>query len=146
VIGLPVEINFYGTEKNIIENFQKKYPHHKINIYGRVAKTEIKKIQENSDFLLVGLGKGKAQKGVLPGKLFEYVETCKPIIAICDADSEMSELVNKYKLGIATRNPEILKAFFKDYYSGSLSIYNSTPLELTREYQLKKLETLMEKL
>jgi len=146
VMGLSVEINFYGTEKNIIENFQKKYPYHKINIYARVAKTEIKKIQENSDFLLVGLGKGKAQKGVLPGKLFEYAETCKPIIAICDADSEMSELVNKYNLGIATRNPEILRAFFKDYCLGGLSIYNTTPLELTREYQLKRLEVLMENL
>ncbi len=44
----------------------------------------------NSDF----------EKSVLTGKFFEYVEVRKPIIAVCDEDSELAQLVNQYGLAI----------------------------------------------
>ena len=142
-IDIEIDVNFYGSEKNIVSSLAKKYQKVKISYFERLPKKEIKSIQEKIDFLLVGLGNAESQKGVLTGKFFEYIETGKPIIAICDEDSELAELVTQYSLGIATRDNLKIKKFIEDYISGKLQLYTVTPKGLTRAYQLDQLKSLM---
>lgn len=140
---IKVDLNFYGSEKNVVVDLAKKYKKIKVSYFERLPKNEIKKVQEESDFLLVGLGNSESQKGVLTGKFFEYIETGKPIIAVCDEDSELAELVKQYSLGIATRDHLKIKVFLESYLNGEVSLYTETPKELTRMYQLDKLKSLM---
>lgn len=140
---IKINVNFYGSERKVVDNLAKQYQKVKITPFERLPKDEIKLIQERSDFLLVGLGNSEAQKGVLPGKFFEYVETGRPIIAICDEDSELAGLVNRYSLGIATRDALKIKNFLEAYLDGKVLLYSTTPEELTRKYQLDKLQALM---
>lgn len=141
--NIKAEVNFYGSEKSVVLGLSKRYPEVKISHFEKVPKDKVKKIQEQSDFLLVGLGKTNSQKGVLTGKFFEYIETAKPIIAICDEDSELAELVNEYSLGVATRDFMKIKKFIESYILDNIDVYDRTPTELTRKSQLDKLNSLM---
>lgn len=143
ISSIKAEVNFYGSEKSIVIGLSIKYPEVKISHFERVSKNKVKEIQEQSDFLLVGLGRSKSQKGVLTGKFFEYIETAKPIIAICDEDSELAGLVYKYSLGVATRDVLKIRSFMENYILNNIDIYDCTPTELTRKNQLDKLKSLM---
>lgn len=140
---LKIEVNFYGSEKTVVADLSRKYPEVKISYFKRVTKERVKEIQEESDFLLVGLGKSISQKGVLTGKFFEYIETANPIIAICDEDSELAKLINKYSLGVATRDSCKINSFMEKVINKNIGLYSTTPKELTRKNQLNELERLM---
>ncbi|MBV6305080.1 glycosyltransferase family 4 protein [Candidimonas humi] len=137
-LGLNCSIDFYGSEQNVVAGYIDKYPTLEITSHARVSHDAIQQIQERSNFLILALGSGKFEKGVLTGKFYEYIAARKPIIAICDEDSELAGLISKYELGIASRSPSRISEFIKDYISGRWTL-GAIPVELTREHQLSRL-------
>lgn len=128
---------FYGAEPEFVNQYAVRY--HSVNICngGRVSKQEIKKIQESANFLVLALGTHDFEKTVLTGKFFEYLETGRPIIALCDNDSELASLVKKYRLGCATRDWREISEFVRSVVSKNKWL-GAVPKELTREYQMEK--------
>src|SRR5690606_20973504 len=96
IIDGPVVFDFYGSERLVVEAYQKRYSKISFCVHEAVSKQKIKNIQRQADFLVVALGMSNFEKGVLTGKFFEYVGSRRPIIAICDEDSELALLVRKY--------------------------------------------------
>ena len=130
------EIHFYGSEKNIVSNYQHDYPMLNIKHFDKVSKEQVRLIQNNAKYLLIALGTDDFEKGVLTGKFFEYVGSGKRIIAICGEDSELASLINKYKLGIATRSSEKISKFLE---SDSFT-ENQIPEELLIDNQFLKIK------
>ena len=139
------KIDFYGTESSEIEKYKKNYPQLKITEYQKVSKDKIKELQENADFLLLAIGSGPFEKGVMTGKFFEYLETGHPIICSANEDTELAILIEKYSLGIASDNPKKILTFVQRCIdTNQLSI--PFPLELSRESQLTSLQKICEDL
>lgn len=133
-------INFYGSERTVVDDYIKKYLKLRIQHYEKKPKTEIKKIQKESHFLVIALGKSDFEKSVLTGKFYEYLESGRPIIALCDEDSELAALINSLKLGIATRNHLKIISFINNSKKCGFPMIE-IPYELTREYQNNKLNS-----
>jgi glycosyltransferase involved in cell wall biosynthesis/SAM-dependent methyltransferase len=53
----------------------------------------------NSDALLLIVGPGEKNKSVYPGKIFEYLRLCKPIIALSPKDSIIEKLLDETNRG-----------------------------------------------
>lgn len=75
-------------------------------------------LTNNADVLLLIVGAGEKNKSVFPGKIFEYLRLCKPIIALSPQGSVVEELIGETGRGynIDFNNIEdISKAILKLY-------------------------------
>lgn len=128
---------FYGAESEYVEAYAQRFASVKIKNGGRVGKDEIKNIQKKASFLVLALGTDVFEKTVLTGKFFEYLETGRPIIALCDQDSELGILVKRYRLGCASRNSAEISRFVKEVVDGN-DWRGVVPQDLTRRYQMER--------
>lgn len=133
-------IDFFGSDEPVVQDYITKYPDLKINFNKKKPRDEILKIQNGAEYLIIALGKGVFEKGVLTGKFYEYVRARKPIIALCDEDGELAYLINKYKLGVATRSSDKIA----DFIQNNKTNINMVPVELTSDYQFNQLIRLVE--
>lgn len=139
------KVNFYGSEKEVVFNYKQKYKELNLFFHEKKVKTAIKEIQCHSHFLVIALGNTDFEKSVLTGKFYEYLETGRAIIALCDEDSELAILINTHQVGIATRNPSKILQYIKQNIKQNFPLYR-IPEELTRNYQNKLLLNLIEEL
>ncbi len=95
-----LELEFYGNlssdvENSIIENglqnhlIKKGYVSHKESIQGI----------KNADLLLLANFPDKKSKGIIPGKLFEYMATGNPVLAIGPDGGDVEIILNETKTG-----------------------------------------------
>ena len=76
-----------------------------LEIIPTVPHDEIVNYQQMADALLLVIPKVSNAKGILTGKLFEYLASKKPIIAIVPEESDAREIIEDCKAGICfTRN------------------------------------------
>lgn len=141
-ITSTVNIEFYGSDKEVVEGYIKNYPTLKIKNNNKLPRNEILDIQNRAEYLIIALGKSAFEKGVLTGKFYEYVRARRPIIALCDEDGELAYLINKYQLGVATRDSSKIAKFILD----NKTQYTIVPHELTSKYQFEKLLSLINEL
>lgn len=135
-------IEFYGSDKDVVDGYIKNYPTLKIKNNNKLPRNEILDIQNRAEYLIIALGKSAFEKGVLTGKFYEYVRARRPIIALCDEDGELAYLINKYQLGVATRDSSKIAKFILD----NKMQYTTVPHELTSKYQFEKLLSLINEL
>lgn len=95
-----LEINFYGNlslevENTIIENGLLKH----IKKHGYVTHQQSIEGIVNAELLLITNFDSQKSKGIIPGKLFEYLATKNPIIAIGPKDGDVSEILKSTKAG-----------------------------------------------
>jgi len=62
---------------------------------GRVAHSEAIALMKSADALFLPVAEGDYAIGSLPGKLFEYLGSGKPIIAVVPAESEVAQVLNR---------------------------------------------------
>ena len=79
----------------------KKYviDHIPYEVYDTVPHHEVIKFQKGSDALLVVIPQMKSIKGILPGKVFEYLASEKPIIGLGPIDSNLNEVLQSTNTG-----------------------------------------------
>jgi glycosyltransferase involved in cell wall biosynthesis len=85
-----IETNFVGRiaeefDRGIFENRKSS-----LNLYDFVPQKEALSFMEEADVLLLPW----ADRFNIPGKVFEYLATGKPILAICHPDSEVARIVH----------------------------------------------------
>lgn len=66
---------------------------------GDVPYEEAMRAQVNADYLLLIVDTGKTSSGVIPGKLFEYVASRRPIFALCDPGATQ-EIIERARIGV----------------------------------------------
>lgn len=135
-------LEFYGSDKDIVDKYIRNYSDVKIKNIKKMARNEILDIQNSAKYLIIALGNSTFEKGVLTGKFYEYVRARRPIIALCDEDSELAYLINKYNLGLATRDSQKIS----QYILSNDLFFTEVPYELTSSYQFDKLLSLINEL
>ncbi|MGD6794231.1 glycosyltransferase [Metabacillus indicus] len=97
-----LEINFTWTEN---EDYWKEYVGNlglssNVNFMGYLShKRSLEKCMQNHMLLLV-IGPGEENKGVYPGKVFEYLKTNKRILSLSPKGSIVEELLTKSNRGL----------------------------------------------
>ncbi|HEY3780263.1 MAG TPA: glycosyltransferase family 4 protein [Fimbriimonadaceae bacterium] len=99
-------LDFYGTDFAVLRQLIEKFQIDKcVQPHSAVSHKESLEIQQTADVLLLLLYNHPLEKGVLTGKLFEYIGSGRPVLCIGGANSEAARLIQERGLGVATDDP-----------------------------------------
>lgn len=151
---LPIELNFYGPKIDYQDNFFRlvsKFGLEKIAFYrGHITYSQSIEVQKSSDLLLLLLWNEPNRKGILPGKLFEYIGSGRPILAIGPNSDSAGELVRKYNLGFVSNDHNNIREYIISKIKEKKSFgkiilpdsYSNIRHFFTRERQTRVLENI----
>jgi len=114
-----LEINFVGA---VSDSILKTVASYKLDAYvknrGYVSHEEAIVYQKKSQILLLIEIDSDDTKSIIPGKLFEYMVSQRPIVALGPKESDVETIINKTKTGhyFKYNNYEELKTVLKKYY------------------------------
>jgi glycosyltransferase involved in cell wall biosynthesis len=115
-----------------------------VTLYGYLTHAEAVQYQRRSQVLVLLEINSVETKGIIPGKLFEYMAARRPIIGIGPKDWEVNNIVRKTETGVVFNyddhsklKSELLR-IFKEYREGKVTLKNQditaySRKELTRE-------------
>ena len=144
------ELKFVGRiDDKILNDIENSVLKNNIKNLGYLSHDESVKEMEKSDLLLITNFPNESSKGIIPGKLFEYLATGKQIISFGPKDADVEKILNKTKAGKHfdySENEEIsdfILSLYKDWKSGK-SIQNSANInEFSRKELTQKLAELL---
>ncbi|SMC09969.1 glycosyltransferase [Nitratiruptor tergarcus] len=144
-----IEINFFGDNKNQLEDMIKLKNYNKfgiINIKGFVSREESLRIQKDSDILLFLEWNNPSAKGVLTGKLFEYLVSGRPILGVGITNkNEAGKVIEKTRTGKLFINKNLLKRDLKNIFlNKKIDFYNPDVNEIERYSRDKQILKLIE--
>lgn len=114
------KLNFYGSlADDVKQTIIASDLSNNLIVHGYVSHQESLDAINSANILVLTNFDNIASKGIIPGKLFEYMATGNPILAIGPADADVEKILNKTKAGdyFDHQQVEEIKSFI-------LSIYN----------------------
>jgi septum formation inhibitor-activating ATPase MinD len=83
-----------------------------------VPHNEVKQFQESSQVLLLLINDAPNAKGIVTGKLYEYLASLRPILAIGPEDGDAAKILAETNAGqtVSFDNKERMKEAIKDLY------------------------------
>ena len=111
-----IAVDFYGDTTRL-EDLSEKYNVSSIvNIHGKVSHDEVIQNQMNSDVLLLISWMDESEKMFIPGKVYEYMASKKPILSIGYKEGSLNDLIEKTEIGYHISNVNDCKKAIYDYY------------------------------
>jgi glycosyltransferase involved in cell wall biosynthesis len=112
------EVRFYGAEiRWLAEEVERYKLTDIIKQYGKVPVEVARQKQRESQLLLLFDWEDPKEKGVYPGKIFEYLAARRPILATGGTENNVVEqLLNETKAGIHAPSVENIKNALKELY------------------------------
>ena len=147
-----VEVNFYGKKQGHILELAKQYGvNEQVNVCGEISFIESMRIQSQSDILLLLLWEKPEERGVLTGKLFEYIGNRKPILLIGGTEGEAAEIIEENNFGYVARDEsmliQILRKWIREHKDGFIKPLDKLAAQkFTRERQYCKLAAHLERI
>lgn len=111
-----IAIDFYGDSTNLKALSQKYDVESIVNINGRITHEEVLQNQMNSDVLLLISWMNESEKMFIPGKVYEYIASKKPILSIGYKEGSLKELIEKTDIGYHVSDVSETKKAIYDYY------------------------------
>jgi len=122
-----VNIEFIGVKTHFkIPQEVEKY----LTIIPTVTHIEAIELMKKSDVLLL-IHPSNGRKGVFTGKLFEYLATVRPILALIDEEDVASELIKEVNAGYVCDNQKI-----DDIEENILKLYNEYKQDKKRDVNI----------
>lgn len=122
-------LQLVGKIDGSIFNSMKKYKLEKnVKVINYLPHKEVLNIQKQSQVLLLLVNNVPSAKGILTGKIFEYLLAKRPILAIAPTNGDLAEIINKTNAGSTVDFKEeaeikrILLAYFKKYKEENLKV------------------------
>lgn len=116
------------TDESVINEIRKNGLKQNLEIHDHLPHTEGLYNLSQSQVLLLPLNDAPNAKGILPGKMYEYIALRRPILALGPADADYSVILNETKAGIPVSfrdKKEIEKAvlfYYSLYKEGKLYV------------------------
>ncbi len=130
-----LEIKLVGSvDFSVMESIEKADLTKFVNRIAYLPHSEVVKVQQQSQILLLLINDTPNAKVILPGKFFEYMAAKRPILCIGPLDGDAAQVISEVKAGIAIEkdNQEemqnVIRELYQKFKSGELSI-NSKDIE-----------------
>jgi glycosyltransferase involved in cell wall biosynthesis len=144
-----LEIKLIGAvSQEVLETISQYGLNGHVNNLGYVSHTEAIAHQRNSQVLLLIEIDSADTKSIIPGKLFEYMVSDRPIVAIGPKDSDFAEIITNTNTGVFFDYAEKMKLksvildFYNQFLEGKLQV-NGIGLQ---HYSIKNLTKELAKL
>ena len=98
---------------------KKNDKHNLVSFHQWVSHDQMMKLLVNSSILILIINKVKNNKGILTGKIFEYIGSGVPVIGIGPEDGEASQILKETESGKMFYYDQIeeISAFIKEKYN-----------------------------
>ncbi|MES2389589.1 MAG: glycosyltransferase family 4 protein [Bacteroidota bacterium] len=127
-----LKIKFYGKADPAVEASVKQYNAESwVKFYPYMSHAEIIQVQRRAQVLLLSVNNTHNARGILTGKIFEYLAIQRPILAIGPTDGDAAAILRDTAAGLISgfSDKETLKQHITRYYSwyktGTLKVDNS---------------------
>ncbi len=139
-----LQVNLIGKiDKEILSSISKNELTEKVNVVSYVPHNQISKYQKASQLLLLVVNNVPSAKGIITGKIFEYLKAKRPILAIAPNNGDLATIIKDTNAGfvIDYKDKEWLKstilALYTSYKKGNLYV-NSKNIEQYHRKELTK--------
>jgi len=143
------QIQFVGRIAPEVRDSLEEYQIKNSTDIGYVLHQEVTKYQQRSQVLLLAINNVKSAKGVITGKIFEYLQAKRPILAIGPTDGDLAEILKETHSGIivnfdAVENlkKEILQ-LYRSFKNGNLESKSSNIEHYHRRNLTEKLANII---
>lgn len=114
------EIKVYFTRKDSSFELVKQFGlEDVIEFTGYMPHKQSLQLSSKCDLLLLIVGQEDENKGIYPGKTFEYLRICKPILSLAPSNSLVEKIIQKYERGknIPFENVKEIENYLVEMYS-----------------------------
>ena len=133
------DIQFYGLEKQV-------------SIIDYLPHKEVLRVQKSSQILLLVVNNVPGAKGIITGKIFEYLQAERPILAIGPKDGDLAESIKETNSGeIVDFNDEghlksVILEYYEKYKKGDLKVNSSNFQQYHRKSLTEQLSLIIKKM
>ena len=123
-----LRIKLIGKLDDAVIQDLKVFDHNTIETIPYLDHKDISKYQASSQILLLSINEVPSAKGIITGKIFEYLQAKRPILAIGPEDGDAAMILKNTNAGtiVGFKNKTALKAtilnLYKDYKEGVLFV------------------------
>jgi glycosyltransferase involved in cell wall biosynthesis len=104
-----VTVDFYGQDLRTVNELAQRYGvSEQVHLRGPIAHIDSLAQQQTADVLLLLLGSDPREVGVYTGKLFEYIGSGRPILAVGGSKGVAAEMIRSRGLGVVASDPEAI--------------------------------------
>jgi glycosyltransferase involved in cell wall biosynthesis len=116
------------TDESILREIRESGLEENLKLEGHLPPREGLQLLSGSQVLLLPLNDAPNVKGILPGKMYEYLALQRPILAIGPSDGDFAEILHSTHAGITcnfqdtTKMVDSLGKWYKSFLKGNLNI------------------------
>jgi glycosyltransferase involved in cell wall biosynthesis len=120
-----------------------------IDIIDYLPHLEVRKYQQKSQLLLLMVNNVPSAKGIITGKIFEYLEAKRPILAIAPEDGDAAEIINTSNAGFvvdfkdASKLKAVILSNYKAFKKQALSVDSKNIHQYHRKELTKELAAII---
>ena len=120
-----------------------------VNFVAYVAHKDVLKYQRSSQLLLLAVNDVPSSKSVITGKVFEYLQSKRPILGIGPIDGDLAEILKETEAGqmVDFKNIDSLKkvllAYYRSYKEGKLVLQSKNIDKYHRKNLTKNLAVIL---
>ncbi|SFC83112.1 glycosyltransferase family 4 protein [Flavobacterium phragmitis] len=147
-----LEIKLIGAvSQEVLDAIKEHQLNDYLNLVGYVSHKEAVAHQRKSQVLLLIEINSEDTKSIIPGKLFEYMVSNRPIIAIGPQGSDFADIVTQTNTGVffdyseKTKLKSVILDFFNQFLDGKLQAHGIGLQQYSRKNLTKQLAQLIKK-
>lgn len=147
-----LEIKLIGkVDDSILKSIQDFGLYPNLNLINYLPHDEVLNNQKTSQILLISINNVPAAKGIITGKVFEYLQAKRPIIAIAPIDGDLAAILDTTNAGKVINFEDeitlkkVLKTYYYDYQQNELQIKSSNYQQYHRKNLTLQLSELIKK-
>jgi glycosyltransferase involved in cell wall biosynthesis len=144
------KLKLIGKVDDSVKNDIEKFGLSKnVSLIDYVSHNEVVEFQKKSQVLLLIVNNVPSAKGILTGKIFEYLMAKRPILAIAPVNGDLAEILNNSNAGkVVDFNDEIsfknhILELYSQFKNGTLTINSSNVNQFHRRELTKKVSEII---
>lgn len=133
-LDIPMKIRLIGQiDNSVIESIKRHNIENYVEIIPYIPHNQVIEEQQKSDVLLLFVNNTPNAKGILTGKLFEYIASGRPILSIGPKNGDSARILNETQSGVTVdfNDKEKMKSVIRDF----VEKYNDNQL-ITRHNEM----------
>jgi len=147
------ELKLIGkADASVIEDISKYKLSKNVQVIDYVTHDKVVEFQKKSQVLLLIVNNVPSAKGIITGKIFEYLMAQRPILAIAPIDGDLAEIIKETNSGLVVnfQDKNTLKIAILDLYlkfkQGNLTVESKSIAQFHRKELTKKVSELIHKI